>query len=185
MQVKEISIQNMIKNKFIADFKYALHSLKINKNINSITFLCVGTDKIIGDSFGPFVGSKLEELFKGHNYYNINVCGTLSNNINHENIERIIDKIEQNTGIIIIDAALSEKENVGNIYVSNTKTTLGKGLAKNSLKIGDISIKTAVAKDYKIPYINLKSLQNASVCKIMELSDIVSSGIFEVINKFY
>ena len=185
MYLEKSVLKNEIKENFKKEFKYALFNLKRQRKFNKITFLCVGTDRIIGDSLGPFVGSKLEILFAENNYYNINVFGTLQKNMTYQNILPVINNLDFTTGIVVVDAALSKKEEIGNIYVSNNKTTLGKGLSKNNIKIGDISIKTAVAKNFKIPYRNFKSLQKTSLNKIIELSDIVSDGIFEVIKKYY
>ena len=59
-----------------------------------------------------------------------------------------------------------------------------KAFDKNKIEIGDISIKTVVAKDYKIPRYNFKALQNISLNGVMTLSNIVSEGIIEVIKSY-
>jgi len=173
-----------LKEKFAKDFKRAFNKRTLEKGKLEVKILCVGTDKIIGDSFGPLVGSKLLELFKECNFSNINVYGSLNRNLNYETIGQITKNINDKTTTIVIDAALSNKENIGKIFVSNRKTILGKGLDKNKLEIGDISIKSVVAKDYKIPRYNFKALQNISLNGVMTLSNIVAEGIFEVIKSY-
>lgn len=172
-----------IKEKFINDFEYIFNKIKNEKEYVEIIFLCVGTDRITGDCFGPLVGSKLVELLKDYNYSNINVYGSLKENLSYENINKVIENMNERSIVIVIDAALSKEENIGKIFVSNTRTILGKGLEKNKIEIGDISIKSVVAKDYKIAKCNFKALQNISLNGVMQLANIVSEGIFETIIK--
>lgn len=173
-----------LKEKFIQDFTNVFNKTIEQKGKIEVTFLCVGTDKIIGDSFGPLVGSKLIELLQKYNFSNIDVYGSLEENLNYESVNKVIKNISNKTTIIVIDAALSNKENIGKIFVSNKKTILGKGLDKNKIEIGDISIKSVVAKDYKIPRYNFKILQNISLNGVMTLANIVAEGICEVIQSY-
>jgi len=176
--------ETTIEEKFINDFGSKLYTKKREKNYSELVFLCIGTDRITGDCFGPLVGSRLIENLKEYNIFNINIYGNLENPINHENINQKINQINkkhQNACIIVIDAALSKKENIGNIYVTNEKTILGKVLNKNKFEIGDISIKAVVGRDLKMPKYNFIVLQNISLYKVMKLADTVSNGICEVI----
>ena len=173
-----------LKEKFIQDFYNIFKKTVAQKGKIEATFLCIGTDRITGDSFGPLVGSKLIDLLQKYNFSNIDVYGSLEENLNYESVNKIIKNINNKATIIVIDAALSNKENIGKIFVSNKKTILGKGLDKNKIEIGDISIKTVVAKDYKIPRYNFKALQNISLNGVMTLADIVAEGICEVIKSY-
>jgi len=178
-------IQNEdLKEKFVQDLKNAFNKSILQKGNLEVTFLCVGTDRITGDCFGPLVGSKLIDLLQAYNFSNINVYGSLETNLNYESVNKIIKTIDNKSTIIVIDAALSKKENIGKIFVSNKKTILGKGLDKNKIEIGDISIKSVVAKDYKIPRYNFKALQSISLNGVMSLSNIVAEGICEVIKSY-
>lgn len=172
-----------LQDKFIKDFSCSLNEIK--KKYDEIIFLCVGTDRITGDCFGPIVGTKLINLLENYNYSNVNVYGSLENNLSYENINNIMKKIDdtKKSCLIVIDAALSKKENIGKIFISNQKTILGKGLNKDKIQIGDISIKAVVAKDYKIPQYNFKVLQNISLNGVITLADIVARGIWKVIEK--
>lgn len=178
-------IENInLKEKFIEDFSNMFNKIILKKSRIEATFLCVGTDRMTGDSFGPLVGSKLIDLLQEYNFSNINIYGTLEKNLNYESINRVINNINSEAIIIVIDAALSKKENIGKIFVSNKKTILGKGLDKNKIEIGDISIKSVVAKDYKIPKYNFKALQNISLNGVITLANIVAEGICEVIKSY-
>lgn len=149
-----------------------------------IIFLCIGTDKMTGDCFGPLVGTKLLKKLEPYNTFHIHIYGNLENTISYENIEQYQKQIKNNpydTCIVVIDAALSKKENIGNIYVSREKTVLGKGLHKNKIAIGDMSIKAVVGKDLKVPKYNFAILQNVSLNLVMHLADTVADSIFEVI----
>lgn len=176
--------ENEIKEEFIYKLKNILYKEKKKRNYLELVFLCIGTDRMTGDCFGPLVGTKLQKTLEQYNIYNINIYGSLEKNISYTNIQEIIAKIKNihpNGYIIVIDAALSRKENIGKIFVEEQKTALGKGLNKNKVEIGDISIKAVVGKNYKIPNYNFTVLQNISLSVVIRLSDIVSNGIIEVI----
>lgn len=175
---------NNYMQEFSQDFGTKLYKEKLKNNFSQIVFLCVGTDRVIGDCVGPLVGSKLMDLFEDYNILNINIYGTLTENINYINVKNVIERIEKHhkdACVIVIDAALSKKENIGKIYVSNSKTILGRGINKNKIQIGDISIKVVVGRDLKVSKYNFKSLQNTSLGFVMNLSEKVAEGIFDVI----
>ena len=147
-------------------------------------FICIGVDKITGDCFGPIVGTKLKEKLKNKNIMNISVYGDLENNITLSNIEeykRKLEKRHKDACMIVIDAALSKKENIENIYITNKPTVLGKGLCKEHMQIGDISIKAVVGKDYKIAKYNFQILQYISLDFILILAEQLTEEIIEYI----
>ncbi len=183
---EDISNENrqITKENFMQDFANYIYEEKRLKDYLEIVFLCIGTDRLIGDCFGPLVGSKLEELMQEYNIFNINIYGTLRENICYTNIEKMLKEIKSkhtNACIIVIDAALSEEKNIGKIYVQKKKMELAKGLHKSKVEIGDISIKAVVGKNYKLSKYNFLSLQNVSLNKVITLSEIVAEGIYEVI----
>lgn len=168
---------------FVNDFTTTLYYLNSKDPFSDYIFLCVGSDKIIGDAYGPLVGEKLKELFK-NTYQNIKVVGTLEEPVSAIRLNEIIKEIydtHRNPCIIAIDSALSGKEEVGSIFVSNTKMQCGKGIHKSAILVGDISIKAVVAKDYKISKYNFNALQNTSLGPILKLAELTSSGIYNVI----
>lgn len=169
-------------NNFITDFSSEMYNLKNEVPFSDYIFLCVGSDKITGDAYGPLVGDKLKKLIKNY-YNNVEVFGTLESPVSGVNLEEQIQTIYKkykNPCIIAIDSALGSDNKIGSIIVSNEKIRLGKSVNKNITKIGDISIRGVVAKDYKISKYNFSTLQNTSLNLVMKLSDVTANGIYNV-----
>ena len=172
------------------EFTNKIKKLIYNKTNNNtgLVFVCIGTDRMTGDSFGPLVGTKLKNKFEQYNICNIDIYGTLENNISYSNIQFVKKNIEQrhrNSCIIAIDSALSNKENIGKIFTKEGKLELGKGLNKKKIEIGDISIKGVVGKNYILPQYNFNALQNASLNEVIKLSDVVVDSITDAIKYIY
>jgi len=155
-----------------------------NKNIDKIIFLCIGTDRITGDCLGPLVGSNLKELFI--NNPNIEIIGNIENPLHLRNINNIIKRIRGNKEknlIISIDSALAQKNNIGEIYIQESPLLIGKGLNKNSnIKIGNISIKGVVGKNYNSKKYNFMALQNVPLGRVIKMVDRITLGIYNAIN---
>lgn len=166
-------------NKFICEFHREINGK--TKSISNLVFLCIGTDRITGDCFGPIVGEKLHQ-FKN----NISVYGSLGEPIVQSNLKNKLDEIYlkfSNPFIVAVDAALSKEENIGKIFVINDSLKLGKGLGKNIANIGDISIKGVIGRKEKSKKRNMQILQNTSLNMVMNLANIVSKGIMEVLQE--
>jgi putative sporulation protein YyaC len=169
--------QNEQYNTFVSEFSTTLYNLKMDVPYSNYIFLCIGSDKIIGDSYGPLVGQKLKENLKNM-YNNIEVYGTLDEPISAINIEKNIKQIYdiyKSPCIIAIDSALGAQEKIGKIYVSNKKMECGRGVGKKSIFVGDISIKGVVGKDYKMQRYNISTLQNASLGAVIKLADVTAT----------
>ena len=162
-------------NQFIRDFSNTICNLTENKIYSHVIFLCVGTDRITGDSFGPIVGHKLKRLYE--DVRNIEVIGNLNNTVCDTNIDCVMQNIRenfQNPFIIAIDSALSTRENVGRIIVEDRGIYLGQGLGKNKMRIGDMSIKGVVARNSGNARCNLQLLQNVSLGFVLDMAETVS-----------
>lgn len=179
----EMVSQDQRYQAFINDFSTCMYNLPKEQTYSDYIFLCVGSDKIIGDSYGPLVGEKLEERLKNR-YQNIKIFGTLENPVLATNLNQTIEKINKeykNPCIIAIDSALSQKDIIGSVLVSNAKMQCGKGTNKKMNLVGDISIKGVVAKDYRMPKYNFSSLQNTPLGSVLKLADITAEGIYNAI----
>lgn len=168
---------------FVSNFTNKIYNLKTDIPFSDYIFLCVGSDKVTGDAFGPLVGRNLNILLQNY-YNNIHIMGTLEEPIHANNLTRAIQKIEKdyrNPCIIAIDSALSKEADIGKIFVENREMKLANGTGKNSINIGNISIKGVVAKNHRISKQNFYELQNTSLNLVMKLADITSKGIYEVI----
>lgn len=170
-----------VYNDFVCDFSNNLRQKIQDVEISKLVFLCIGTNRVIGDCFGPLVGYKLKNFFRGNN--NIEIFGDIQNVLCFQNIYDIQEKLQkENSFVIAIDAALSSKNNIGKILVSKEKLAIGNSLNKKNICLGDISIKGIVAKDLKKPIHNFRILQNTSLGLVMDMADCVSQGISNVLN---
>lgn len=175
--------KNNLYNTFVEDFTRVICQQTAGKEYSNIIFLCIGTDRITGDTFGPLVGYKLDILFRDTN--RINVIGNLSETVCCNNINSVLNNINEqykNPFIVSIDSALSiVPENIGRIKVSEGGLCIGSGLDKNNVHIGDMNIKGIVGRDTRKPIQNFKILQNISLNLVMRLADTVSKGIYSTI----
>ncbi|MBR1540905.1 MAG: spore protease YyaC [Clostridia bacterium] len=163
------------------DFKHYIKWIKGGLDVDSkVIFFCIGTDRVIGDSLGPIIGSLLIDKFGSEVVY-----GDLFNNVTYENIISTLDKINtkyENPYIVAIDAALSSSENIGKIFVDDG-INFGDSLGKNVDKVGDLGVKVVVGKDYNNPNLNFNVLQNIPLSKILKLSKKTFEGISLIMNK--
>ena len=77
-----------VNNKVYANFLAELD----NFNYSDVIFLCIGTNKVVGDSFGPIIGEILKNNIK---HPKINIIGNLKYNVNANNIIKITQKINK------------------------------------------------------------------------------------------
>ncbi len=173
---------NNIKYKrFVWEFN---NIINLNNQKRNIVFLCLGTSIITGDSFGPIVGTKLKKTLGKSG--NIKIIGDLKEEMTynkiHENIEYIKEKYS-NSLIIVLDAALSDKRDVGKIFIQNRGLKYAESLHKKNKFIGNISIKAVVGENMNNNMQNFKTLKNVSFDNMESMCNIVSKGIIEVMNK--
>ena len=174
--------QKNIYNNFINDFSKVLYGLTNNREFSNVVFLCIGTDRITGDSFGPLVGYKLNSLFYNDN--KIQILGNLNDLVCSSNINETINNINRNYSnpfIIAVDSAISECNRPGSIIVSDGGVTLGSGVNRQVARIGDMSVKGVVATNLNNPRFNMKLLQNVRLNLVMNMADVVSKGIYSVV----
>lgn len=115
----------------------------------------------------------------------VEIYGNLENNVCANNANKIIKHIKnkyEKPFIIAIDAAVSKRDNIGKIVVENNGMNIGNALDKNINYIGNLSIKGIVSQNVNNPQYNFKLLQNTSLGMVMNMADVVSSGIYNVIN---
>lgn len=146
----------------------------LSKYINENTIIvCIGTDKCIGDSLGPIVGSILKDM-----NLPIPVYGTLESPIHALNLKEKLDEIKtlhKNNTIIGIDACLGNEEDVGDIIIRDHPIYPGKGVGKYLPEVGSISIVGIVDSSKKTePFSN----RNIRLNFIMNMGKILCHGIF-------
>ena len=145
-----------------------------------LCFLCVGTDKVVGDAIGPLVGSNLKKYINKNNIKNINVIGNLDNPLINKNIENF----KNIKGIkILIDSAISNSYKVGEIIVEEKSNKLVSAFFNEKNINYDISIKAIVAENNFNDTLNLIRLQNVSVKTIIKISEKITKEMCKVIDK--
>lgn len=120
------------------------YALKKTLDKNAPVVVCVGTDALIGDSLGPITGSMLSEknlpLF---------VYGTLEKPVTAKEvtyIHRFLKQAHPYSKVLVIDAAVGKREEVGRIKLFDKGLKPGLGADKNLPLIGDVSIIGVVAE---------------------------------------
>ncbi|WP_231507758.1 spore protease YyaC [Bacillus sp. UNC41MFS5] len=107
-----------------------------------IVFLCIGSDRYVGDSLGPLVGTMLRESHVPYHVY-----GTLKEPVHAFNLKDILKDINKQLKkplIISIDACLGEKSQVGFMIFNKGPLAPGKALEKILPEVGDYHIKGVV-----------------------------------------
>ena len=171
-------------NSFVVDGTLPTSYLKISNYLykelegpilenRPIIFLCIGTDRATGDSFGPLVGYKIKNLSR-KNFY---IYGSLEKPIHAENIKDILSRINtnfKNPYIIAIDASLGDFQDIGKIFISHKPIFPGLSLHKDIPSIGDLSITGIINISGSLDFI---IIQNTRLFTVMTLADCVSNGI--------
>lgn len=168
--------------RFVWEFNNYINQKK--EKINNIVFLCLGSNMIIGDGFGPVVGTVLKKFFIKSD--KVKIIGDIDNAINYSNIKKYSDNISlkyNNSLIIAIDSALSNRSNIGKIFIQNRGMKYAESLKKKNDLIGNISIKAVVGENVNSAIGNFQNLRNVSERQIFNVANIVSNGIIEVLNK--
>lgn len=155
-----------------------LYNLLKNYSKEDIVFVCIGTDKNTGDSYGPLVGMYLKE------HCVKNVYGELQNTVNAKNIGDVYEKIKTNhpNGFIVcIDACGVKKDNIGKILYKNKSLEPGSGLNKNLGKYGDYSILGGIYdQEEDFPFL---VLQNTSLAMVVNLAKETCNSIVELLER--
>ncbi|MEG1705913.1 MAG: spore protease YyaC [Clostridia bacterium] len=136
-------------------------------------YLCIGTAKVVSDSLGPIIGTKLIEKMKRPVF----VYGLANANITAINLERayeLIKQIHPDRKIVVIDSAVGDLEQVGEIQLSDGGIVPGAATNKNLSKIGDKNIVGIVSEKGLGDFYATTSNKIALVEKMAEL---ISSAI--------
>lgn len=142
-----------------------------------IVFVCIGTDRMTGDSLGPLLGYKLKHI---ENEY-IKVIGTLKEPIHAQNMSEYLTMIEENFKdwlVIAIDASIGRSDHIGMASVSTTPLFPGKGVGKELEAVGDVSITGIISSSG-----SSQNIMCVRLAVIMDLVDFIYAGIVETLVK--
>jgi len=131
--------------------------LKLKKDL---VFICIGTSKVLFDSVGPQVGTRLKNklgYYENFGFNNIHVYGSVKENISLSKLDYYISLINNqhtNAFIVAVDASIPRflnflKPNI--IYINNRGIKPGVGKYRSNKVIGDISLLGVT--DCKIGYL--------------------------------
>lgn len=141
-----------------------------------LVFLCIGSDRITGDSLGPYIGHQLSR-------YTLNrtvIYGTLESPVHALNLSKTISEIHSdhpNALVIAIDASLGAKKHLGYITVGNGSIRPGAGVRKDLPPVGDIYITGIVCAS---GFLDQLSLQNTRLAFVISMADTITRAILSV-----
>ncbi|WP_240733096.1 spore protease YyaC [Jeotgalibacillus sp. S-D1] len=138
-------------------------------------FICIGSDRSVGDSLGPLTGTFLRSIDP-----TLNIYGTLEEPVHSFNLKSVYKKIKKtffNPLIICIDASLAEKDVVGSVILNKGPIQPGSALKKTLLPIGDYHILGVV--NYLDPLPSAQFLNDTRLLTVYSLSKIITKIISE------
>lgn len=122
-------------------------------------FVCIGTNKLIADSFGPRVGDILKVYFK--NFNQIQVFGTMKCPIHLQNAPIFLDYLQQNiNNIILIDSALGDDNKIGSTYLCSGGLEIGKAFERTLYFPACLSFKTIVGSKKENEFYEVENINN-------------------------
>ncbi len=160
-------------NKFTAAFSENLLKQDLAPN-RARLIVCIGTDRSTGDSLGPIVGSRLQDL--NHKYFT--VLGTLESPVHASNLSEYLKIINDlnNPFVIAIDACLGNIDNVDYINIAEGALKPGAGVNKLLPPVGNLHITGVVNVGGFMEYF---VLQNTRLNTVMKMAKIISEGIHQ------
>ena len=157
----------------IKKISHALYSSQIPSQAKQVVIVCIGTDRITGDSLGPLVGSYLTSL----DGFRVKVYGTLEHPVHAVNLREVINKVEnthRNTDVLAIDACLGKTEQIGSILVKRGPVRPGAALQKDLPAVGHVHIKGVVNAGGSMEFL---TLQSTRLYDVMKMSEVIGKGI--------
>lgn len=143
--------------------------------------LCIGTDRVTGDSLGPLVGTFLaayaEQNFLIRQKRAFPVYGTLDfpvHALNLENTWKQIKKKHPHNPVIAVDASLGTKRHLGYITVGQGSLQPGAGVQKNLSSVGDFFVTGII--NTAVPEAQL-ALQNTRLSSVTGMACCIAHGL--------
>ncbi len=110
-------------------------------------FVCIGTNKLLSDSFGPRVG----EILQNNVCPKLQVFGTMKMPIHFKNAQALLEKLkkENKEKVIVIDSAFSKTKQIRNYFCGYRRHRNWKGLWQKLLFSSSNKYKNDYWKSYK------------------------------------
>ena len=160
----------------LRDFSNAFYDvfMDIYNNDKQVVILCIGTDRVTGDSLGPMIGYKLDR-YKFGLFDGVDIYGTLENPVHAKNLKHTIDIIyakHHDPLIISIDASLGGANSVGHLTIGPGALRPGAGVNKKLPEVGDMFITGIVNLN-----MGFESIKNTRLGLVMQMADIIFYGM--------
>lgn len=144
-----------------------------------IIFLCIGSDRSVGDSLGPLVGTMLIEHHVPYRVY-----GTLEKPVHAFNLEDTLKEINKRFRkplIFSVDASLGNQNQVGCVFLKEGPLVPGKALKKVLPEVGDYHIIGTV--NYIDPLPTMQFLNDTRLYTVMNLAKTIVHMITQAANQ--
>lgn len=142
----------------------------------NVLFLCIGSEKISGDSLGPIVGTLLREKYKLP--YPVIGCEDMPvNGVNIDKYRKYVHRFFPAHRIIAIDAALGGIGDIGDIRYREGGVRAGGALGLNNSPVGELAILGVVGERGGEP---MQTLLNTPFEKVVMLAERIAQAINEV-----
>ncbi|MCX7922857.1 MAG: spore protease YyaC [Clostridia bacterium] len=168
-----INVDSSLAFKNFTDTLYSMICKAIDNGYKCIVFVCIGTDRSTGDSLGPLIGYKINNL----KYKNVYIHGTLENPVHAKNLDEVMKQINEQyikPFVVAIDACLGKMDHVGYITIAEGSIKPGSGVNKDLTPVGDMSITGIVNFG---GFMDFLVLQNTRLSIVMKMADLISMGI--------
>jgi len=167
---------------FVYHFKNELKP--ILSECRDIVFVCIGTDRSAGDSYGPFVGLKLKQTFFLRKYTHVSVYGCLDHPVHAKNLMETVQLIEERHTdplIIAIDACLGASSSIGTVVFERGSMKPGAGVQKDLPAIGSYHISGIVNVGGFLPIQVLQGTRLSLVYKMAnKTADFITRALMEI-----
>ena len=141
---------------------------------NEIIVLCIGSNKIYGDSLGPRTAEKLTLINNDCIIY-----GNMRKSINGNNLAGYVSMLRSrhpDAVIVAVDACLTtHTEDVGLVKLLPYGVNAGKAVKQDALPVGEISVIGIVGEYNSDVYATLNSVSPALMDELVEKAAILTS----------
>lgn len=147
--------------------------LRTGREFCEIVFLCIGSDRITGDSLGPLIGHRLA-AFCGLGFF---VYGTLDDPVHALNLSdrlQVIRRRHPDGLIVAVDASLGSRRHQGYITVGCGSIRPGAGAGKDLPAVGDVFITGIVNISGSFEQL---LLQTTRLSTVFHMAEAITQGI--------
>lgn len=148
----------------------------IIKKHREVVIVCIGTDRVSGDSLGPLVGTFLKE-----ECHQAKIYGTLEEPVHAKNLEEVAGKVRREhpeAFVIAVDACLGRVSSIENIMLVEKPLKPGAGVHKNLPEIGDINIQGIVNMSGFVPHL---LIQNTRLFTVYNMARIIAGTLAQAL----